>query len=544
MEETSEFLHHEACPSCDSKDNLARYTDGHGYCFGCEYFEPGDENGEPKETQSKQGPDFDPIDGEVSPLNARGIHKSTCEKWGYKCGTYKGKATNWKTRPCQIADVRDAKGRLKGQKVKLPDKSFVTLGKPADYLYGMHLWQGGRKIIITEGEIDALSFSQVQGLKYPVVSLPNGSKGGKKAIAKNLDYLSNFDEVILCFDMDDEGQDAIDECGKVLMHHNVKVIDLPLKDANDMLLAGRVRELNDAVFKAKKYQPAGLLTLSDVKDRVREPVQWGYEWFIPELTDYTYGRRLGEVYTLGAGTGVGKTDLFTQQMAYDVQVLKMPVAAFYMEMDPGELGKRFAGKVAGRTFHVPDSGWTQEEMDSVMDDPEVSDKLMLWDSWGCTDWDEIEPAIVYLASQGWVMFYVDHLTALATGADKDEKEELEDVMARIGALAKRYNIIIHLISHLTTPDKGPPHEEGGRVTIRQFKGSRAIGFWSYFIFGLERDQQNEDPEAQRVTTFRILKDRYTGQSTGETIPLTYDAGTGLIEPVSGEPETPFENQEY
>lgn len=33
------FLHHEACPSCGSRDNLARYDDGSAYCFGCKYYE-------------------------------------------------------------------------------------------------------------------------------------------------------------------------------------------------------------------------------------------------------------------------------------------------------------------------------------------------------------------------------------------------------------------------------------------------------------------------------------------------------------------------
>lgn len=33
------FLHHESCPSCGSRDNLARYSDGGAFCFGCHYTE-------------------------------------------------------------------------------------------------------------------------------------------------------------------------------------------------------------------------------------------------------------------------------------------------------------------------------------------------------------------------------------------------------------------------------------------------------------------------------------------------------------------------
>lgn len=36
---TSHFLRHEPCPSCGSRDNMARYSDGGSYCFGCGYKE-------------------------------------------------------------------------------------------------------------------------------------------------------------------------------------------------------------------------------------------------------------------------------------------------------------------------------------------------------------------------------------------------------------------------------------------------------------------------------------------------------------------------
>jgi hypothetical protein len=35
----SRFVRHEPCPACGSKDNLARYEGGNGFCFGCGYME-------------------------------------------------------------------------------------------------------------------------------------------------------------------------------------------------------------------------------------------------------------------------------------------------------------------------------------------------------------------------------------------------------------------------------------------------------------------------------------------------------------------------
>ena len=37
----SQFLYHEPCPQCNSRDNLGVWDDGHKFCFGCGYTEGG-----------------------------------------------------------------------------------------------------------------------------------------------------------------------------------------------------------------------------------------------------------------------------------------------------------------------------------------------------------------------------------------------------------------------------------------------------------------------------------------------------------------------
>jgi twinkle protein len=151
----------------------------------------------------------------------------------------------------------------------------------------------------------------------------------------------------------------------------------------------------------------------------------------------------------------------------------------------------------------------------------------MFDHFGSADWDLIEKRIRYLYhSEGVRIFYIDHLTALAAAED-DEKKGLERITASMGGLVKELDIMIILVSHLATPE-GKPHEEGGRVMIRHFKGSRAIGFWCHYMFGLERNQQAEDEEERQTTTFRVLKDRYTGQATGQVFYLGYDPEEGRL----------------
>ena len=119
--------------------------------------------------------------------------------------------------------------------------------------------------------------------------------------------------------------------------------------------------------------------------------------------------------------------------------------------------------------------------------------------------------------------FLDHLTALAAGVEGDERKAIDKIMADLSSLTQELGCTIYYISHLTTPE-GTPHEEGGRVLEKQFRGSRSIAYWSHFLFGIERNKQDRDG----VTTYRILKDRYTGDSNGITFGLKYDLETGLL----------------
>ena len=190
METESTFVRHEPCPSCGSRDNLGRFSDGHGYCFGCHYRESGDSDGDTFYQQQNEVKFLDLIDGEVTPLPTRGLTEETCQKWDYRVGEMGGQKV-------QIANYRDKNGTRVAQKIRFRNKDFTVRGDMKEVgLYGEHLWSGkGKKAIITEGEIDALSVSQTQGNQWPVYSVPTGAGGAVKSIRKSLELLSGYEEV-------------------------------------------------------------------------------------------------------------------------------------------------------------------------------------------------------------------------------------------------------------------------------------------------------------------------------------------------------------
>lgn len=476
------------------------------------------------------------ISGEVGALSKRGISEEVCKRFNYQTGKvpsdYPAKEGSslhaMRGKNVQIENYYDDQKQLIAQKLRDKDKNFAWIGKAGQALFGRHCVKpGGKVLVVTEGAIDALSYAEMRK-GWPAVSIPNGAQSAPKALKENIEFLESFEKVVLCFDNDEEGQKAAEACKGILSPKKMLIASLPheFKDLNEALQEGAVKAALQAVMNAEEVRPDNLVSVEDVLEEALRPIEMGLPWFLDGLTKLTYGRRYGEVYALGAGTGVGKTDVLTEQIKFDIVDLNLKVGVLFLEQKPAETVKRIAGKVASRRFHVPDSGWTEDELRTAV--YRLKGKLMLYDSFGETDWDQVKTRIRHMAvAEGIRIFYVDHLTAMADTSD--ERGSLEQIMKEMAGLANELQIIITFVSHLATPD-GTPHEEGGRVAIRHFKGSRSIGFWSYYMFGLERDQQADDESERHMTTFRVLKDRYTGQATGQTFQLGYDAETGRIIP--------------
>jgi len=417
------------------------------------------------------------------------------------------------------------------EKKRTPDKRFLWPDGKGEGLFGQNIFPSGGKVVcVTEGEYDACAAYQMLGTKVPCVSLRNGAGSALKNCQESFEWLDSFSSVVIAFDADEPGQKATEEVAalfgpkaKVVKHSN------GFKDANDYLMNQSSAKFVSAFMGAETYRPEGIVSVSDVKERLLAPQKPGIPWCFDSLTQLTHGRREGELYGFGAGVGVGKTDVFTQSIAYDIGILNEPVGVIYLEQPVTETVSRVAGKLDGKLYHIPgSSSYTREEFVDSVERLEATGKLWLFEHFGSKEWDIIKAKIRYMKKAlGIRMIYLDHLTALTADAE-DERRSLDKLMADMASLAQAEGLVMHFISHLSTPADGKSHEEGARVRERDFTGSRSIARWSHYMFGLERDKQAEDPVVRSTTTFRVLKDRYTGQATGEVFFLRYDAASGRL----------------
>ena len=507
---------HQPCPDCGSSDALLINDDGSTKCYSCGKF-----------TSAKKQlvtPD-NFIKGYCRAIPDRGLNKETCSKYKYMTGTYLGK-------PCHIATYRDIEGNPVFQKIRFTEeKGFVIVGKSKPLLYGMHLFKGNnKKLIITEGEIDCLSISQVIN-GYPVVSIPNGANGAKKAIKENLEWIEQFAEVDFCFDMDEAGQTAVKECAALLSIGKAKIMSLPLKDPNEMLKQGRIEELYKATWNGREYRPDGIISGQELWDEINKPIEYGLSYPFEGLTKLTYGIRVPEFICFGAGTGMGKTDFFKEIETHLITKHKQNVGIIHLEETEKDTALGLMTKYSGIKFHLPDTEYTEEEKRRAFDETLGTGRVFIYQNFGTTDLETIKSHIRYLVKgKDCKYIFLDHITALGDAIETsgEVNQRMRNIVSELARLTRELDFTLFAISHLRKSEGKKPHEEGGRVHLDELYGAKAISQWASYVFGLERNQQATNLDERHTTTLRCLKDRYTGQATGQTLQIKYDTKTGKL----------------
>lgn len=536
----SKFLYHEPCPNCGSSDACGVFDDGHRYCYSCcTYFKPDDTQGwlkAEKKTMSKECIPLGVLN--TSSLNARKINQDTCSKFKYMTGVYNGT-------PCQVANYYDDSGNIVGQKLRFPDKSFVVLGKISNRLFGSQLWSTGKKIVITEGEIDCLTVSQLQGNKWPVVSIPNGAQAAKKVIEANLEYLDKFDEIILMFDMDDAGRKACEDSAKVLPAGKAFIANLPCKDPNECLLSGKGSEVLQAIWNAKPYRPDGIVSGADLYEKcvtdiddLKDSVE--YPW--KALQEKTKGARHGELYVFTSGSGMGKSTIL-RELEYYFGVNRGELCGIVaLEESTRKTGLELMSIHLNRRIMLNPESADENERIRAFNETIGNGRFFLYDHFGSLDSGNLLSKLRYMiVSLGCKRIFLDHISIVVSGMDTDEdggeRKAIDKLMTNLRSLVEETGATMFVVSHLKRPEK-KGHEEGAQVSLSQLRGSGAIAQLSDMVIGLERNQQGDNPN---VLTIRVLKNRFCGL-TGVSGYLYYDQNTGRLSDYEEDPECPFEDE--
>nr|DAW25998.1 MAG TPA: DNA directed DNA polymerase [Caudoviricetes sp.] len=503
---TSEILRaHLPCPDCGSSDALSEYTDGHTYCYSCNALHNSDE------TEPTTKYDDFISDLSLKPLKARGITESTCRKYQYYFTNYKGK-------PCQVANYFDENGTLVGQKLRFQDKSFAVKGKLSTTFFGQQLYNNGVRLIITEGEIDCLTVSQLLGNQEPVVSIPCGVQSAKKVFEANLKWLEAFKEVVVVFDNDDAGRKGAKEIEGILSPEKLRIAVLKqYKDPNEYYINNKGNELLEALENAKKVTPENIINadtlLDDLLEEPEEVTGYSLPWTV-KANKMIRGVRKGEITMLTAGTGIGKSTMIRELGYHLVMDHGLKIGSMMLEENVLRTSKGYIGLYLNKPVHLSRKGITNDQYTEAFNHTLGTGKFVMYNHFGSLDNSSILNAIRYMAvTEKCDFILIDHISIAVSGIESNNERKLIDIlMTRLRQLCEELGVGLICICHLKRGDGKKSAEEGGSISLEDLRGSQAIAQLSDTIIALERNQQADSDIKKNLVQIRVLKCRQTGDT--------------------------------
>ena len=525
---------HEPCSDCGSSDALAVYDDGHTHCFSCGMTRFNNDAGvgitSHKQTQPRGSMK------ELEALNSmesvavveRGITKQTMHYYGA------GSDGNKYYFPYSDKDNKVVACKTRG----VQEKTFGVIGDWKDaQLFGQQLFSaGGRAITITEGEFDALAVFQMTGSKYPAVSIRNGAHSALKDCRNAYEYLNSFEKIVLCFDSDEQGQQATNQVAELFGSKVAIFKHKPdMKDACDYLSAGKSKEFIDSWYSAEKFVPDGIIAGSSLWDEVNAPVEKSeVDYPYMGINSLTYGIRKGELVTVTAGSGLGKSQFLREIVWQILNKSTDNIGLMFLEESVKKTAKSLMSLAVNKTLHLPDCETNDEELREAFDKTMGTDRLYLFDHFGSTSIDNIINRVRYMAKGlDCKYIFVDHVSIIVSAQESgDERKAIDEIMTKLRMLVQETGISLFVVSHLKRPsDKG--HEEGAVTSLAQLRGSGSIAQLSDIVIGLERNGQHEDVNERNTTHVRVLKNRFAGL-TGKACRLLYNRMTGRMSEIPEE----------
>jgi twinkle protein len=513
MKSDSTFVKHEPCPECGSKNNLARYSDGHGYCFGCEYWEAGDDMEERINAAYNK---LEVVTTEKLTAvyrGTRGITADTMKHFG-------------------VYTYLDSHGNEKHQEYIYPSggiktryfpKEFSAKDLKSDELFGMNLFNAGtsKVVTITEGELDAMSvYQMLHNPKFPnpVVSLPS-AKPNRKLWENVHDWLSSFDKIILSIDNDEAGNAVAQRIAKMYPNKVYRVPHDKYKDANEFLQAGAVQEFKSAWFNAKKYTPENVINTTDqflsMYNKADDHIY--VETGLAEFDEMCLGLMQGHFTLFKAQTGIGKTE-FMRYLEFKIlaDYPQIKIAIWHMEET------KLRSILGLASYYLQENVTRKDLIEEKNMDRQVQDAITaltkderLYQFYLNDEDDPLDilSHIRYLSQACGVNYvFFEPIQDISAGVAAEESKEqfLADLSVRLSKLAAELGVGIVTIGH--TNDDGA------------VKYCRMIEQRASVVVDLKRDKMAEDAEERNTTKLLVTKNRPVGP-TGYAGQLRFNPST-------------------
>lgn len=558
------FIKHTSCDKCGSSDGRAVYQDDSSHCFVCEHTIPSEEFKEAnqkkpsrvrssikKEENMEVKPSSKPAltpeenieiksETSVKAKGFRGIDDSIYAKFGVRHAFAEdtGEVIE-QYYPC----TQD--GQLVGYKVREVPKNFYSKGRTGadcELFMQFRFNRGGKYVIITEGEVDALSayqmlaqYAQRKGsiFETAVVSPTTGANSHKQ-IAGQFRFFDSFDNIIISYDNDKAGQTATEQLLKVLPKGKVKIMPMRYKDANEYLQEGAEEAFISDFYNAKKQVPVGVLASSNLYDRIMGQsavAKIPFPPFMQKLNElFVGGMPLGHIVNIAADTGIGKTTLVNELIYYWIFNSPHTVGIVSMELDAGQYGEVLLSRHLEKKLALIES---QDEKIAYLSTDRVVEKareltvkedgdsrFYLLDNRDGTI-EEIQDTVEELVSAcGAKVVVLDPLQDILDGLSNEEQAEF---MKWAKGFIKSHGITFIFINHM----RKTPAGQNGADSEQNIMGSSTIIKSASANILLKRDKMAESEITRNSTEISVTKNRVCGL-TGPAGFIYYDNATHTL----------------
>jgi twinkle protein len=512
---------HLPCPDCGSSDALTEYDWG-TRCFACGKATRNKEFKEvPQKLTSVKTQMTNINDLTYSSVVDRGLSRDTCLTYGI------GSKNDYYYFP-----YSDGSNVVAYKKRNISDKRFSIEGQwQKGVMFGQQLFsKGGKYVTITEGEFDAAAAYQMLGSKYPVVSVRNGAGNALQDVKENYEWLDSFETIVICFDNDDPGRLAASQVAEVF-GTKAKIFKgtADYKDACDYNKEAKVKEFVDLWWRAERFTPDGIVDGSSLWETVNMPVEKA-EVLYPYvgLNELSYGIRQGELVTITAGSGLGKSQFLREIVYHILNNSNENIGLMFLEESVKKTAKSIMSLHANKPLHLPDTEATTNELRDSFNATLGTGRVFLFDHFGSTAIDNIISRVRFMAKALTCKYiFLDHVSIVVSAQENgDERKALDEIMTKLRMIVQETGISLFCVSHLKRPD-GKGHEEGAATSLSALRGSGSIGQLSDLVIGLERNGQSDDVKERHTTRVRVLKNRFSGL-TGPACSLYYDRVSGRM----------------
>ena len=356
-------------------------------------------------------------------------------------------------------------------------------------LFAKHLTGGNaHSLVITEGEIDAMSIWQVmQSEEYAVASVPfgakweneNGSDPNLEWIQNDFEYLERFESIILALDADEAGENATKSIVKRLGRDRCKSINLEeYKDANEALLKGF--DLRKAILDAKPFEPENLKNATsyeaELADRYFNPSKNSRG--IPLPWDIPFFIRMNELSILTGFSGSGKTMLLNYLCCH-LASLGNKICIASLEIRCEETISCLIAQTLAK--EAPDS---KDELSKAMD--WLGEGFWFYDHVGQADFDAMLDSFAYAHKRHGVnIIVVDSLMKCGLAFDDYKGQKL--LVDRLFDFTQKYDVHIFLVAH--SKKKDSEKEYVGKMDV---KGISEITDMAHNVISVWRNKAKEE----------------------------------------------------